>query len=148
QLPAPPAQPTAKFSRIPNAGSLPQGKDLYIKFSFVIPQTGESLRSPATLFPFLNQNDAVQVGQLQIPRWIAEINLQPLLFNPIFFNVYAALVDNGAAAPPDSAYGLVLSQQNIGLLSLVKTVAVNPSGIYRPTVATNNADADALFNLP
>lgn len=99
----------------PGSGLIPASKDVYVKITFVIPETGESPRSAAVVFKGTAANDEITLtigspaGGPRIPRWLAEINLQPILFNPVLMNIYVAAVASGAAAPLDSAYGLFTS---------------------------------------
>lgn len=113
-------------------GTLPDASDVYVKLSFVIAQTGESPRSPAWVEPTQGPNDSLLFniggpaffGGPRIPRWIAEINLQPNFFYPVMLNIWAAIVNHGAAAPADNAYILI---QNAVDLGTIITISAPPS---------------------
>lgn len=101
----------------PGGGTIAAGKDVYIKLSY-LSGTGVSPRSAALVFVNTGANDAITVGQngaggvlavnggFGMPRWVAEILLQPALFGaiPMRVAIYVAAVATGAAAPADAAY--------------------------------------------
>lgn len=105
----------------PGTGSIPTGKDVYIKLAYST-VAGCGPRSAPLIFLNTGVNDAITFGQngaggvvatnggVNMPRWIAEILLNPVLFwqagttFPIALVVHVAAVAHGAAAPADSAY--------------------------------------------
>lgn len=114
-------------TRNPGTGSLPAGKDIYVKTTFVIPATGETARSlPAILFGSV-LNDQIILRAPRMPRWMAEINLQQQRFGEFFLNVYVAAVTANAAAPADSAYNQYSILNSVGSDSIViNTVPPGP----------------------
>lgn len=127
-LPAPDVT-GATTSHIPGGGTITSGKDLYIKVSYIIPQTGESPRSPALVFVNTSANDKVtltfgsQAGPF-MPSWMAQVNLQSTLFYPFTMNVWIAAVTTGASAPADSAYGLYAASQPVNQSVVVSSLTV------------------------
>ncbi len=114
-LPAP--QIGNLITHAPGTGTIAVGKDVYIKLAYT-PGTGtplpESPRSVAAVFVNTSANDAITIsstngastGGIPMPRWVAEILLDPLRFagTTLQLNVYVAAVATGAAAPADSVY--------------------------------------------
>lgn len=88
----------------PGNGTIAAGLDVYIRTTFVIPQTGETPPSLALIIAGTQSNDQIVLRQPRMPRWMAEINLQPQRFNEFFLNVYVAAVAAGATAPLDADY--------------------------------------------
>jgi hypothetical protein len=133
-LPAPDVTTVApSVTDNPGGGTLASGKDVYVKLTYVIPQTGESPRSAALVFSNTQATDEIIIswanagGGPFIPRWMAEINLQPALFNPFYLNVYLAIVATGAPAPADVNYGLYAKEQSLG-----STINITSSSVIAP----------------
>lgn len=114
------------------SGALPTGKDIYVKLSFVTTQTGETARGPAWVESTQGANDRLvfnigvlpaTFGGVRLPRWLAEINLQPNLFYPIKLNVWVASVNTGSSAPADSAYHLFAAEQDLGAIIIVSAIS-------------------------
>lgn len=134
-LPAP-GVVSANVTDSPGSGTIASGKDVYIKISFICPQSGESPQSAAMVFVDTGANDQLTVtfaggagASPNMRRWIAEINLQPSYFYPILLNVYIAHVNTGSSAPAASAYALYAQlqplAQSIVISSLTTTTPTN-----------------------
>lgn len=122
----------------PGGGTLPAGQDIYVKLTYFIPGVGEGPRSIAAVFKNTAANDAVTLtfstdaaGGPCMPRWLAEMVLQPARFNPFYLNVYVAAVATGTAAPNDAAYGLSASGASVGApVVITGTGTATTSGIF------------------
>jgi hypothetical protein len=106
--------------RTANTGSLPGGKDIYVKVAFA---TGNKMspRSAAMVYHNSQAKDSLSfgvvinsgvAGSLPMQRWIAEIFMgfpkdTPFTAASFLLNIFVAVVPTGAAAPLDSAYGFV-----------------------------------------
>jgi hypothetical protein len=129
----------ATIADSPGAGTIAAGKDVYIKLTYVIPETGETPRSSPVVFVNTAANDRLTLsfnGQPPgatigpcMPRWIAEINLQPGFFFPFTMNVWFAAVATGSAAPADSAYAAYALQQPVSIPVILTSLgSVAPGG--------------------
>lgn len=155
-LPAPDVS-TANVVDNPGGGTIAAGKDVYIKLSYVIPQTGESPRSAAAVFSGTGALDAVSLqfsntgGGPFMPRWMAEINLQSNLFYPFFVNIWIAVVAHGDPVPVDSAYGAYALEQPVGsaiIVTSATTAGPSGQGVTSVTVTSGGTyDEDATVQF-
>lgn len=136
-------------------GLLPAATDVYVKISLVIPETGETPRSDAWKETTQGADDKItfQIGTgffggPRIPRWLAEINLQPKLFLPVKLNVWVASVPTGDAAPADSSYQLFLAEQDIGTIIVVDQISGPTDSPYPQGcgIFTRDQTAPELFS--
>lgn len=155
QLPAPDiANPATTVSHNPGGGTIPAGNDVYVKLTFRI-GSGESARSAALVYVNTGANDAITIafgnnGGIRIPRWIAELNLNPSFFQGVQLAVYVASVATGGAQPLDSAYSRYGALVSLG--GSVTISALSAGGtIISPSAAAGNfqtpsAAYDGNFN--
>lgn len=139
------------------SGSLPAGTDIYVKLSFVIPQTGESPRSAAWIETTQGANDELIFniggpsffGGPRIPRWIAEINLQPQFFYPVQLNIWIASVTAGGPAPADNAYLLYKNAVDIGTIITISALATTaPTGGVTAVKITQSGEGYTASPVP
>lgn len=132
-----------------SSGHLDPSKDIYIQFTYLIPQSGETPRSVPLVWVDTHSDDRLTVtfgggptaGPF-MPRWLAEINLQFGLFYPFTLNVWIAVVDHGADAPAYSDYGLYASEQSVGapvVISSPTTVAPAGQGVVNVEITGGGA---------
>ena len=140
-LPAPDSTDGLATSHNPGTGSIPVGKDVYVKltYSYTPLDTGVTVEGPrSTAITFFNTspNDIVtfswlstgpQAGAPTLPRWLAEIKLNPNFFAAFHLNVWVAFVTHGAAAPADSAYGLYNNTSLFGVVVISSTTVTMPT---------------------
>ncbi len=77
-----------------------------------------------------------------MPRWLAEIELQPNFLWPFTLNVWIAVVAHGAAAPLDAAYGLYAGAQSVGGSVVISSTATT-APVYPQAAAILSKDANA-----
>jgi hypothetical protein len=93
------------------SGTLPSGKDIYIRLAYANDETGEGPWSDPLVFENTAASSGVKVvfpgtvtgdrptNSPPMPRWLAELNINTAAFFPLTLNAYAAMVAHGAAAP-------------------------------------------------
>lgn len=136
----PPDMTSVAVTHVPGGGTISSGKDVYVKLTYLIPQSGEGPRSTSVVFSNTSANDEIVLtftkpspaGSDQgpyMPRWLAEINLQPGSFYPFSINVWIAIVSHGASAPADSAYGLSHAAQSLSRhIAITSATTIAPTG--------------------
>lgn len=117
----------------PGQGSIGPGQDVYIKLAYVIPQTGESGKSLAYVFRNTTISDQIIINVPTMPRWMAEVDLHPELFNPFRVNIYVAAVTIGDPEPDEADYLLEafeLSPGGINGIYLVNNIPIASPKTY------------------
>lgn len=103
-----PYQPAAAvLTHTPSGGTIPSGKDVYVKLTFLNSNGGETsiVGQPAAVFSNTSNNDEINIAAVAAPAfaWLSGLGAG---FVPNSYNVYYANVTHSAAAPADSAYVL------------------------------------------
>lgn len=132
RLPAP-AIPV--LIRVPGAGALPAGRDVYVQLTFVNAQ-GESIASLSGIVVNTVLNDEIQVAVPTLSSLAGWIQGLPPQYIPTGVQVYAASVATGSPSP----YSTLFQQKSGGPYALGTTVnltAIPSTGINPPT--TNSA---------
>jgi hypothetical protein len=127
--------------RSQNTGSLPAGKDVYIKVDYRTNASQQATpRSAAMVYRGTQAKDKLTfgtvvnsaiVGGLPMPRWTAEMFMNPTdsVFTRMNMGVYIAVVASGSAPPLDSAYFFsgITAPTNPITVALVQSLANNIS---------------------